>query len=218
MPMNAFIVLKVLLDFANFDLFPSDRVNGAFLEFKENPEPYHYRFEITGYETYNFISNIGSIFINILVLILLLLFTLFLYSLCCQWTWLDTLYTKLRAFMFYNAFIRLLLEAYLEITVGVFVNLKLQDYSLSGEALATYLSFFFVVVVTVAPFAVLGFLLYRYSTLHYDEYLIKYGSLYDCLRYQESRYIVVFHFLFLIRRYFYALVIMGLADYQGIQA
>jgi len=163
------------------------------------------------------ILNSGTLFLNYVLLIIFVAIYGFVRFLSYWYSSFEKLEQRMRVNLFYNAFIRLALESYLEITLSSMLNLKRPDISLSGEAASTFASFLFIVLNTLLPLMLLFFVYRHFRELFCDEFVVKFGSFYDTLK-GDAILALSFHVFFLIRRYIYALTILFLPEYQGFQA
>jgi hypothetical protein len=67
LPANAFFLFKFLAEVVSFDIFePADHYDFGFTE----TDPYNEQYEELGYETKNFIENLGSIALIMIIIAL----------------------------------------------------------------------------------------------------------------------------------------------------
>jgi hypothetical protein len=74
-PINAASFYGYLIDIANFDVIPSDKFNSAIYRFTDLEIEMPSNFEELGYETTNFLQNMGSMIIFIKVFFFVSIFT-----------------------------------------------------------------------------------------------------------------------------------------------
>lgn len=62
MPLNAYVVSKILVSVASFDVIPTDLIYEYVFNFDEEAESSGTRYEMVGMESNNFIINAGTLF------------------------------------------------------------------------------------------------------------------------------------------------------------
>ena len=85
MPLNAYVMSKILVSVASFDVIPTDLIYEYVFKFDEEAESSGTRYEMVGMESNNFIINAGTLFWLILgwILAVLLVFILNLLGKIC---------------------------------------------------------------------------------------------------------------------------------------
>jgi len=163
LPSNALFFFYLVIDISNFEFLPTKMLNDALLKFKQVKEAFSVQFKMVGYESFNFIENLGLVFfilMGVLIGMLIVYITkYFLAKLCIR------IYTFIKRKIFFDAIIRLILEGYLEISLGAIVNAHKLDFSLSGESFASVLSMLFVIIVCLFPAVTFVFLQKNYKRL-----------------------------------------------------
>jgi len=76
-PSNASFLLSVIMDIANLNVLLTDDIYGEMFNFTQT-EPYRENFGFAGYETSNYILNLGTMFLIILVFMVIICFTFLL--------------------------------------------------------------------------------------------------------------------------------------------
>jgi hypothetical protein len=67
LPANAQLLLVKLIDVSSFNLLPMDKINKLVFNFTET-DALNHRFDEIGYNSMNFLENLGSLFIFMLIL------------------------------------------------------------------------------------------------------------------------------------------------------
>jgi len=112
LPRNGQVALFGLLNFSNFDWLPSEQINRWYWNFDDYPRAFLSRFDEVGYHSYNFILNLGTLYLLFVLGILSLLVVLILHYLSFYWPKINRAYTILYRYLCYNPIIRLCIEAY----------------------------------------------------------------------------------------------------------
>ena len=123
-PQLSFVIIEALIAIATFDLFPTDEIYTATISPPEDEEQESEKFSEIGYESNSMILNLGTLF---LVLVLLLAWPCFLLCtipckrLCsCFKTKHEASSESFKG----NAYIRYILEGFLDIAICASLNYK----------------------------------------------------------------------------------------------
>jgi len=121
-PPNANVFMVAFVTVANFEIVPTDIVYPLFFELPEC-QAHSSGFELTGYESIYVSENLGTIFVLMHVYAILYIASGLLFLLGKKWNSFAKGYQKLAKFLFWNGLIRFFIEAYLELSLAVIVNL-----------------------------------------------------------------------------------------------
>jgi len=142
-PANLSMLLKTLMDIANFDFMPSGEIFEAMFNFTPT-DPYLENFEQGGFETANFILNLGTLFIAVMILSVLMMIILILTmvkKLCKPF---QTCYNKLCELLLWNVIIRFSIETFLDFVLCAVVNLYDLQWTTGSDVLVSLISVFIV--------------------------------------------------------------------------
>ena len=110
------------MDIANFNVVPTDSIYEEMFDFSETAA-YRENFEYAGYETSNIVSNLGTIFL------ILMIFVVYSALLFCAIRPLGRFSNTIKAFylrkrdgLLWNGILRLLFEIYLDAIISAAVN------------------------------------------------------------------------------------------------
>jgi hypothetical protein len=117
------------------DLFPSDRINDEVFEFDEEGTrgSFAKRFENVGFETENYILNMGSLFWFINAWLACLLGSYLLKVCSTKHRYIMKVYIWLKTWVFWNFIIRLILESYIDLSISSFINILHMTWDTTGE-------------------------------------------------------------------------------------
>jgi len=152
-----------------------------------------------GYDTTNFVL-IGAPFLLLaFLLILLAIITLSMRLFETDNKGFTTVYATLAFIMFYNAFLRLALEAFLDIFMASVQCQMAMNYEGSAEVFSTTLAIFIGITYFALPVGMVILLQNYKERLSLDEYRSTFGAVYEYLSYEKkcSRF---FNLIFLFRR------------------
>ena len=139
------------------------------------------RFDEMGYGSLNIIQNLGAFFVFFLFYLIVLLLAMVAYLImnpCMEpFGYTRFLCLKYRQRIFWNFWIRMLIEVYLELTVTFFVNLKYIETSTFSDILNLLVLLFSGALVILFPIVTF---LYNYFLGHYSHHRsqrIKFGAM-----------------------------------------
>lgn len=114
--------------------------------------------------------------------------------------------------------IRLVIEGYMELVFSVYFNLRYAKCSFSflGSWVNYFYAIIFAALIGLAPFFVVGFYSFNFSKLGDEEFTKKFGSVYEGLK-TNSRSVIAFTTIFMVRRALFALLAVMLYKHVIIQ-
>ena len=116
-------LLLTIMGIANFEVLPTGDIFGSIFSFTDT-EAYTSKFEQGGFETSNFVFNLGTLFIAFIIFaFLVVLMSLIKVMSITRIKCFDTIYDKMKMTIFWNGVIRFTLEGYLELVISSYVNL-----------------------------------------------------------------------------------------------
>lgn len=125
-PSNCLSLYKIIINIANFEFLDSEGILNKmfFNQFDEEEESFNTKFDLLGYGALNMIMNLGTGFIIFLLTMMLIFVLIVFYRFLTALPWIfGKFFKKLYKSMVYNAAIRYMTEAYLELTLTAFVNI-----------------------------------------------------------------------------------------------
>lgn len=169
-------------------------------------DPVNANFEAVGYEYRQFMLNIGTLIFMFMILPMLALVSLLLGFKPCgkkSNSWSQSLKEKL----FWNAPIRMLTESYSIIAMCALINLMEIGKGNSFRITNTVSSIVAIVLVILLPILVPVFLYKNWENLNDEDFKKKYGALYEELKIEESKWVLLEPVFFFGRRFFLAVVL-----------
>jgi hypothetical protein len=224
-PSNAFSVISKIMAVATFDIpkFNMETVSKVFTlpdndSILDDPDEVNLKnsFELLGYSSAYMSNNLGSVFVIILVTSFLLSLSAILEAV--RHPKVQNLNAKLKGKLHWNFVIRLVIEGYMGLVFSVYFNLKYAKctFSFLGAWVNYFYAIAFAALIGLAPFFVVGFYSFNFSKLGEKEFSDKFGSVYEGLN-TNSRSVIAFTTIFLIRRALFALLTVLLHKYVIIQ-
>lgn len=173
-------------------------------------------FELLGYSSAYMSNNLGSVFVIILVTSVLLLLSAIMEAV--QVPQVMKINEKLKGKLHWNFVIRLVIEAYLELVYAVFFNLNYAKctFSFLGSWVNYFYAIIFAVLIGLAPLFVVGFYSFHFAKIGDEEFINKFGSVYEGLK-TNSRYVIVYTTIFFVRRALFALLTLYLHKFVIIE-
>ena len=116
-------------------------------------------------------------------------------------------FQKLWRSLFWNFFIRMLLESYLELAMNNWIRILVRDNSTWWESASTYFAFTLLSFMTLAGLLTPLFIHCKKSQLKTESFISKYGALTDQLRVEmpSTKYYQMF---FMLRRLTFAMIVI----------
>ena len=211
MPANAALVNEQLIEFAFFDILPTDLIDEK-LFYLPDEEPYNMAFQMFGFESRLFIGNASFILWVVQGHVLLILIYYIAYKVNC-------LRTRLAKYLFWNNLIRLFSEIFFELVLLAALNLHTSDWGSPFKAVtySNVLAVIFIVLTCTIPILIVG--MYFRNRLDWNEnvFQAKYGALLDgtktSSRILPSSIPLLYVALYFTRRAIFVLAVFLLADY-----
>ena len=129
--------------------------------------------------------------------------------------------------VFYCSFIRSSIKGYLNFCVSAFIGLQYVifcpililiqqiDFSNSSSQLSSIISILFIIGCFLLPYCAIYILFKNFKSLGKRKFYQSYGSFY--LNTKIEKKALFFIWIFLVRRFLYALIIVNMQNYPGIQ-
>jgi len=149
--------------------------------------------------------NLGSVYVIFVISFVILVFTFlfWVFSKCCGCS--ERAFKKLETKFLWNYYIRLVLEASLELSFCCIINIKYgnvfryPETPTAGSVVNFVVAVFFTVVVLVSPLVILIAYNYHFLKLAEPEFEHRYGAAYEGLKHLE-RSVLIYPALFVARR------------------
>jgi hypothetical protein len=213
-PSNAFSVISKIMSVATFDIpkFNMETVSKVFTlpdndSILDEPDEVNLKnsFELLGYSSAYMSNNLGSVFVIILVTSFLLSLSVILEAVRVPSVM--KFNEKLKVKLHWNFVIRLVIEGYLELVFSVYFNLNYAKctFSFLGSWVNYFYAIIFAVLIGLAPLFVVGFYSLNFAKIEDEEFINKFGSVYEGLK-TNSRSVIVYTTIFLVRRALFALL------------
>jgi len=234
-PANAFMVVEQILQIATFD-FPYidvETLSGGFFAVSEDdaiftdiPEEKALElsdsFDQLSYGSRYMSRNLGSVYILFIISfgILVLTFFFWMFSKCCGCS--ERAFKKLDGKFAWNFYIRLVLEASLELSFSCIINLKYGNvfkYPESptiGSIFNFVVAIIFSVLVLASPLVILIAYNYHFLKLNVPEFEERYGAVYEGLKHC-NRSVLLYPVIFVARRIIFGLVAVFFYDFVWLQ-
>jgi hypothetical protein len=158
-----------------------------------------------GYSSKYMSNNLGSIFVIILVVNLLLLLIYMLDS--CKCPFAQKVNNMLKQKLLWNFVIRLVIESYLSLGFSVYFNLRFSHgrFSYLGSWVNYFYAVSFAAVLIGAPLFVICFYCYNFKRLKDEHFESKFGAAYQGLE-TKHRHVIAYTTIFMIRRAFFCII------------
>ena len=124
MPENAKQILIDVMKLTNLDVIKSENLLNSIFAFKAEASPINERFEATGYESSNFVIELGTIFLLIIATLILVLLREILLKLTmkCQYNWFTRRIRKKTPISV--MIVRFLIESCIELSLVALIAVK----------------------------------------------------------------------------------------------
>lgn len=210
-PQNVKLLYSILLPIASLDLVPPEySIELIFSLSTESDQPFSSALEDLGYETHLALLNLGTIFLYLVALLLAIAGVGVLKILSPLLPPNETVHRysqKLKKGIFFNSFILLLIEGFLEIMISCYLNIyspQTQTKSDVFSYLFSYLCLFITLVVLPVAF---GWMLSQpEEVLDLDSAKQRYGAFYEGVR-TESKLSLSYHLVQMVRRLLFVLCV-----------
>ena len=185
MPANCQIFFHMILNFVTFDFVDlSDEIKlfETILDIEpKETEPLTANFALFEYESLDTFMNLQQIFFYMLFFALLPLLVRIIYVLLYWSKGCQNLIRKFEGILYFNIFIRFILESYLELVIISLIRIHMVDFSTKGDTVNTLFSF--VLFTSSAMVITLGLLMF-YAFRHKltdKNFKAKFGEFYASL-------------------------------------
>ena len=157
--------------------------------------------------------SMGFFFYIFLVNTFLIICSMFLMILAKKCNKVTKVSSKLTSYLYWNGLIRLLMEAYLDVSICTLINLKKYVWIAEFNALTfnNLLVIFFATVLLLCPPLLLIFAACKHNKWQSEEYKNKHGSLIDgtTSKLSKRKWLILFiPFMFFLRRIILALTVV----------
>ena len=126
-PANAMTVMESMIEVATFNLIPTEGVDNQIYHWPDI-DPFSVSFEMAGYESLFFLSNVGFTMYVIYLHILAALIHIIFHPIRNKSTCVQKIYAKLGAYLYWNGVIRVQMELFLELAVLTVLNVNTVDW------------------------------------------------------------------------------------------
>ena len=127
-PANSNRFFQYFIKLCTFELIPTDGLMDDLFEFPDRGS-YNIKFEETGYESVYAIPNLGIVYFIIHCYFLVSLVNLIVYPFTFTSSKLKTIHGKLNQKLYWNGYLVLIIEVFLELSMVALVNMKVADWS-----------------------------------------------------------------------------------------
>ena len=179
-PGNASGFNGFLIEIAGFDIIDPTILNNELFYLPED-EAYSFSFLQAGFESIYTMFSIGFFFYIFLINTLLIIFSIPLIILAKKCSKVTKVSSKLTSYLYWNGLIRLLMEAYLDVSICTLINLKKYVWIDEFNALTfnNLLVIFFATVLLFCPPFLLILAACKHHKWQSEEYKNKYGTIID---------------------------------------
>lgn len=225
------IIFDQLIVIAQFDLVPTDMIyiDVLKMEIPDNYDEYMQKsFSDVKYESTYMIMNLGSLYLVLLFMILQVILLPILRPLKAISPRFSRWHSSVSKTLFWNGFLRLILEAALDFSIAMLINLN-AIYELNSRGNTDWwlphLPFFWLNYLTVGfaalalfvgPIFLLIFYTCRYKSWTDDKFEQRFGAVLDGLR-KDTRMSIFYPAFFMIRRTVFALQAVFAPTYFSMQ-
>ena len=168
-----------------------------------------------GYESAFMSNNLGSMYIILLVMCVLILFSAFL-ELFARFPRCANFNNRIKRQLHWNFVIRFCIEGVLEFAFAAAINIKYgkHDLHILGSWVNYLFAIVFLIVLVVLPVFVILFYWYWFEKLDDEEFEKKYGAAYEGLK-KDDTFSFVYMSFFIVRRIIF--MVISLFLYQHVQ-
>ena len=168
--------------------------------------------------------NLGTLFLLFVLFIIEAILLWFLKPVVNYWPRLKTVHDRLRKSLYWNQFLRLILEASIEISVSLINNIYVEYNSyMNGEGIRWLLKRIFywinaftaagcLVILIFGPLFTIIFYLRRFNDWKSETFETKFGSPLEGLR-KDKKSSIFYPAFFIVRRMIFALICIIMSDY-----
>mmetsp|Transcript_23308 Transcript_23308/g.22916 ORF Transcript_23308/g.22916 Transcript_23308/m.22916 type:complete len:400 (+) Transcript_23308:2791-3990(+) len=181
-PGNAVLMYSILINFVQLDIIPTEGLYGSVFAFDDS-EPLNSNFYDMGYESLNIITNLGSNFLFLAIILVLYLVHCLLKACRNLSKGNKLVYEFSSKHLFYSLILRFLLENYLTYSICALLHIKMLMFDNSSNTFASVMALISSGFLLLFPVFVTLFLLVNFQKLPEEGFYRKYGSLYENLRY-----------------------------------
>ena len=211
-PGNASGFNGFLIEIAGFDIIDPTILNNELFYLPED-EAYTLSFLQAGFESIYMMFSMGFFFYIFLVNTFLIICSIPLMILAKKCSKVTKVSSKLTSYLYWNGLIRLLMEAYLDVSICTLINLKRYFWIVEFNSLTlnNLLVIFFAFVLIFFPPFLLIFAACKHNKWQSEEYQNKYGTLTDgtTSRLSKHKWLILFiPFMFFLRRIILALTVV----------
>jgi hypothetical protein len=169
-----------------------------------------------GYGSAYMSNNLGSVFVIMVVTALLLLLSLCLTP--CKHEKVQSLNGWIKKNIMWNFVIRLIVEAYLELTFSVYFNFKYAscNFNYFGSILNYFFAILFACLLIITPFFIIFFYNWHFYKFTDEVFEAKFGTIYDGLR-KDRKMVIWYTAYFVVRRAAFAMASVLLYKYPVLQ-
>ena len=214
MPANANKLFSILIKIATFDLLPAEHVIEGIEEMLSITHDEIYlteNFVDFGFDSTTPMMNLELIFIILLILLVYPLFQLLLIGIFCRSSKCEKIIARVNKTMFFNTYLRIGMETYLELAVVVLLRFRHLLFSTYSEIIHSSIAIILMLIVVALPVFILIFTQLKFAELESPKLKSMCGDLYLGIKTKE-RTAILYPFKFLLRRILYALVLVNWVD------
>lgn len=109
-----------------------------------------------GYESSLFVDNMGTWFLVFTYFVIMVILSIIVF-IASKINCIRSLYIKIKAWLFWNPLLRLMIEGYLEIAICCYINLRSDEFNMNtiDNSISAILSFTLTIFTLIFPFIVL---------------------------------------------------------------
>lgn len=208
MPANAGMVFKRLAEVAAFDYFDIGEFVDEFLVL-EPTDPVNHKMEAIGFESRQFINNVGTFFFYIAACTVASTIWVFIFGVSIVTTKAQAARKKLGERIFWNRLNSGIMES---ILIVAFCSLIQFNYNLRfdtwGQKVQTWLAIAAFTIYVLIPLFTLVKLCRNFDQIKEKEFSAQFGALYDDLAVKNGKKVLLEPIAFLLRRVFLAFLII----------
>ena len=200
-PANAQMFFGFVMQLASFNILPMQDFYQKYLPAPNWDAPVNERFNVLGFQSVFFLTNMGSMVIGLAMIPLLSCLLLMMKPFARLSKRFAALKNKIHSSLFWSQQITLMNESFSMICMCAFINARHITFDSKCEVINSVLTIAFLVICIALPLVVGLFLMVQMPKLASPTMQIKYGELTQGLNLEKGRFIALTPVNFLLRRF-----------------
>ena len=221
-PGNAFMIYEVMIQVATFDILPTDDWFPIVLTELPEEDPYSDKFDRLNYGSVFTIMNMGTMLIIFLYYALLYVIYPVMWFFARFSKRVRKLSSKLEDMLFWNHGIVFIQEGFLEIMIAAYINFdymsKQDDPWSNSNIIFNNAVTIFLTAATFVLFLTIAFYLWpKIGQIKKRRFKKRYGSAYDTIRTNRSKWAMFTPLFFFVRRGLLVVAVCAMIEYPTFQ-